>query len=188
MCAPVSLPTSLFSPLLVFPLYLFVITLSLPSPPPHPLTVPHRTVPQASNSHLQWKNPTRAKCKPDMVDCPLVTLTAPLTHFFDVRWFHGKVSRSAAETRLKSVAVDCFLIRESENRVGEFALSVKHQGAVKHFRIDTKRGSGRRRFELFGAQHSFPSLTCLVGYYQEHSISSAGEVLQMPCPLEVSRC
>ena len=106
--------------------------------------------------------------------------------FHDDRWFHGKLSRGVAETRLKNVTVDCFLIRESENRVGEFALSVKYQGAVKHFRIDTKRGSGRRRFELFGAQHSFPSLTSLVDYYHEHSISSAGELLMIPCPVEVT--
>ena len=101
-------------------------------------------------------------------------------------WYHGKVSRDLAERCLKEVSFDCFLVRESEKRVGEYSLSLKHKGIVKHFRIDVKRGS-RLRYELFGAQKSFPSLPDLVDYYSCHCITTAGETLTAPCPSEVCK-
>lgn len=100
------------------------------------------------------------------------------------RWFHGKISRDVAEKTLKAVSFNCFLVRASENRIGEFALSLKTHGTVKHFRINTKR-SGGKRFELYGAARSFPSLSDLVEYYQQHCITAEGELLTTPCPTEV---
>lgn len=76
-------------------------------------------------------------------------------------------------------------MRESEKRVGEYSLSVKHKDIIKHFRIDTKRAS-HIRYELFGAQRSFPSLTELVDYYSQHCITKDGELLTVPCVLEVN--
>ena len=99
-------------------------------------------------------------------------------------WYHGKVSRDLAERCLKVVSFDCFLVRESEKRVGEYSLSLKHKGIVKHFRIDVKRGS-RIRYELFGAQRSFPTLSDLIDFYSHHCITNVGEVLTAPCPSEV---
>ena len=80
---------------------------------------------------------------------------------------------------------DCFLIRESQNRRGDFSLSLKHKGRVKHYRIDTKQGT-RKRFELFGAKRSFLQLVDLVEYYTQHCISAEGELLTAPCPVEVT--
>lgn len=100
-------------------------------------------------------------------------------------WYHGKVSRDLAERWLKEVSFDCFLVRESEKRVGEYSLSLKHKGIVKHFRIDVKRGS-KLRYELFGAQKSFPSLPDLIEYYGRHCITTVGETLTSPCPAEVT--
>lgn len=104
--------------------------------------------------------------------------------FLSFSWYHGKVSRDLAECCLKEVSFDCFLVRESEKRVGEYSLSLKHKGTVKHFRIDVKRGS-RIRYELFGAQRSFPTLSDLIDFYSRHCITNVGEVLTAPCPSEV---
>lgn len=100
-------------------------------------------------------------------------------------WYHGNISREGAEQSLKAVSFDCFLVRESEKRLGEFSLSLKHRSIVKHFRIDVKRGT-RTRYELFGAQKSFPSLADLIDYYTRHCITTNGETLTAPCPIEVS--
>ena len=94
------------------------------------------------------------------------------------------MSRDLAERCLKEVSFDSFLVRESEKRVGEYSLSLKHKGIVKHFRIDVKRGS-RIRYELFGAQKSFPTLPDLIDYYSRHCITTVGETLTAPCPSEV---
>ena len=99
-------------------------------------------------------------------------------------WYHGKISRDGAERCLKDVSFDCFLVRESEKRPGEYSLSLKHKTVVKHFRVDVKRGS-TIRYELFGAQKSFPSLSDLIDYYTRHCITTAGETLTAPCPSEV---
>lgn len=101
------------------------------------------------------------------------------------RWFQGKLSRERAEERLQEVQFDCFLIRESESRVGEYALSLRHNSSIKHFRIDTKLGL-TPRYEVYGAKRSFPSLDVLVDYYSDHCISSGGELLKTPYSTEVS--
>ena len=103
---------------------------------------------------------------------------------FVFRWFQGKLSREKAEEKLQEIQFDCFLVRESENRVGEYALSLRHDGIIKHFRIDTKRGL-IPRYELYGAKRSFPSLDVLVDYYSHHCISSGGELLVKPYSTEV---
>ena len=102
------------------------------------------------------------------------------------RWFQGKLSREKAENLLQEVQFDCFLVRESENRIGEYALSLRHSGIIKHFRIDSKHGLNQR-YELYGAKRSFASLEILVDYYSHHCISSGGELLAVPYSTEVSR-
>jgi hypothetical protein len=101
------------------------------------------------------------------------------------RWFQGRLSREKAEGHLQGVQFDCFLVRESESRVGEYALSLRHENSIKHFRIDTKKGLNSR-YELYGAKRSFPSLEVLVDYYSHHCISSGGELLKTPYSTEVS--
>ncbi len=120
---------------------------------------------------------------PNRVYTTLYKLGSVTLAIFTSRWYHGKISRDIAEQRLKALGYEAFLIRESENRLGQFSLSIRHNGIVKHFRIDRKRGSGR--FELFGAHMSFIKLPELVEYYTQHCLSSGGEVLSAPCRPEV---
>lgn len=121
-----------------------------------------------------------------MCMCIVVLCTHVYVSLFCMhRWFQGKLSREKAEGRLNEVQFGCFLVRESESRVGEYALSLRHDGVVKHFRIDTKHGLSPR-YELYGAKRSFPSLEVLIDYYSHHCISSGGELLTTPFSTEVS--
>ena len=45
------------------------------------------------------------------------------------KWFHGKIARKNAETILLQRAQDgAFLVRESENQIGDFSLSFRYVG------------------------------------------------------------
>lgn len=140
--------------------------------------------PQASpkgSPYVKRKKPSWGKCKVPGVLSPPTSPPATAGELLSQPWYHGNVSRDGAEVLLLEVRADCFLVRESEKRSGQFSLSVSHRGCVKHFRIDTKSGP-TVRFGLYGAVRGFPSVQELVGYYTEHNISSDGEILTTPCP------
>jgi abelson tyrosine-protein kinase 1 len=50
-------------------------------------------------------------------------------------WFHGKISRTAAEHLLTSGINGSFLIRESESNPGEYSISLRYEGKMFHYRI-----------------------------------------------------
>ncbi|XP_033120717.1 tyrosine-protein kinase CSK-like [Anneissia japonica] len=50
-------------------------------------------------------------------------------------WFHGKISREGAEELLKELTEGLFLVRESVNFKGDYALCVCAGGKVEHYRI-----------------------------------------------------
>ena len=141
---------------------------------------------------LSWKKPPSfhvnvpASTASDLHSyaCVYVLVNATVLLLLLYSWFQGKLSRERAEERLKEVDFDCFLIRESESRVGEYALSLHHDSIIKHFRIDTKRGVNLR-YELYGARRSFSSLDVLVDYYSHHCISTGGELLTTAFSTEV---
>ena len=49
---------------------------------------------------------------------------------FFFRWFHGKITRAAAESLLKQQQDGSYLIRESESTPGDFSLSVRYVYSV----------------------------------------------------------
>ena len=102
-----------------------------------------------------------------------------MTLFLPCRWFCSSISREKADECLKSQRSGTFMVRQSQKRVGEYSLSVSHDGTVKHFRVDSRRES-RQRYQLYGARRSFSSLVALVDYYSQMSISVRGEVLSHP--------
>ncbi|VDO60126.1 unnamed protein product [Heligmosomoides polygyrus] len=61
---------------------------------------------------------------------------APLNSLDKHGWYHGKVSRSESEYILGSGINGSFLVRESETSVGQFSISVRHDGRVYHYRIN----------------------------------------------------
>lgn len=54
---------------------------------------------------------------------------------FMFSWFHGKITRSAAEDLLQPRHDGLFLVRESTNYVGDYTLCVCFEGQVEHYRI-----------------------------------------------------
>lgn len=53
------------------------------------------------------------------------------------RWFHGNISSSEAEVRLKKAAEHSFLVRESQTKQGCFVLCVlMNDSSVIHIRIN----------------------------------------------------
>lgn len=98
-------------------------------------------------------------------------------------WFYRKLSRDFAEDALIRAREDCFLIRESEPQ-GSYTLSLRQKGVLKHFRIIKRECSGR--YCLSGSSATFGSLSSLVHYYSHNCVTSAGELLINPCPIEVT--
>lgn len=90
---------------------------------------------------------------------------------YSERWFHKlKGKRIEAETLLRRHAAlgdGTFLVRESENFVGDYTLSFWRVGEVKHCRIH------RRNSNYYLVDTAlFESLLSLVAYYRQHPIKT----------------
>lgn len=82
------------------------------------------------------------------------------------RWYFGDIKRVAAEKLLTSEinGEGSFMVRKSESRPGEYALSVRDQAGVKHYRIRHKDNG-----DLFFAQNAaFSTLPRLIKHHEEH--------------------
>ncbi|VDO07481.1 unnamed protein product, partial [Rodentolepis nana] len=65
-------------------------------------------------------------------------------------WYHGAVSRQAAEQLLRSGITGSYLVRESESAPGQLSVTVRNLGRVYHYRISRDTcGWVRLHFELF---------------------------------------
>ncbi|XP_061634410.1 hematopoietic SH2 domain-containing protein homolog [Phyllopteryx taeniolatus] len=96
---------------------------------------------------------------------------------FVPEWFHGRISRKAAEEHLMSKPPGSFLIRVSESRVG-YTLSYRAVGCFRHFMIeDMKDGS----CAIVGERLHHPSLQQLVDFHQTVPIAAHNEVLTLSC-------
>ena len=102
------------------------------------------------------------------------------------RWFCGQISRRTAEEYLMAHtnARGTFLLRESEQNPGGFALSIKDWDQersyhVKHYKI--KPLDGNRGFYITTRQ-TFPSLPELVKGYQTTACKGLCCQLTKPCP------
>ncbi|NWI11128.1 ABL1 kinase, partial [Crypturellus soui] len=61
----------------------------------------------------------------------------PLDSLEKHSWYHGPVSRNAAEYLLSSGINGSFLVRESESSPGQRSISLRYEGRVYHYRINT---------------------------------------------------
>lgn len=61
---------------------------------------------------------------------------APVNSLDKFSWYHGPVSRNAAEYLLSSGINGSFLVRESESSPGQRSISVRYEGRVYHYRIN----------------------------------------------------
>lgn len=90
------------------------------------------------------------------------------------KWYHGMVDRTKAELFLSPEPWGTYLVRISPHHTSKYTLSVKTEGSVKHFMIDTLYG------EYYISIHKFPSLGSIIGYYTEVSPLLAGLYLKKP--------
>ena len=61
---------------------------------------------------------------------------APVNSLDKFSWYHGPVSRNAAEYLLSSGINGSFLVRESESSPGQMSISLRYDGRVYHYRIN----------------------------------------------------
>lgn len=89
---------------------------------PHPPAQPQQGIPYCSSScHLTL--------------CPSVDPLAPLPM---QHYYHGRISRSAAES-LVQIDGD-YLVRESTNKAGQYVLTGRSSGAAQHLLLIDKNG------------------------------------------------
>lgn len=81
---------------------------------------------------------------------------------YDEQWFHGKISRQECEKRL--LHNGDFLVRESPNSTGQFVLSGRHEGDIKHLLLVDPEGRVRTKDQLF------TSVSHLVNYHFCNSV------------------
>ena len=86
----------------------------------------------------------------------------------DQPWYVGKMSRHEAEQTLDKCEDGVYLMRESDQRPGEYALAIRYEDAPKHIRISFNPRT--RKYYMVEAQ-PFATLIPLVEYYQSHSLN-----------------
>nr|XP_033785406.1 GRB2-related adapter protein 2 [Geotrypetes seraphini] len=86
-------------------------------------------------------------------------------------WYHEGVSRHEAEAILMSKETGSFIIRTSQNSLGEFSISVRQEEDVQHFKV---MRDSKGNYYLW--TEKFSSLNKLVQYYKTSSISRQKQI------------
>ncbi|KAH8405153.1 hypothetical protein KR222_005442 [Zaprionus bogoriensis] len=85
-----------------------------------------------------------------------------------MKWFHGRLTREAADELLKQGYEDgTFLVRESSTAAGDFVLSLFHQGEVCHYQIRRHGEDAFFSIDDKGQTKILHGLETLVDYYQQ---------------------
>ena len=90
-------------------------------------------------------------------------------------WYHGPISRNAADYLLSSGINGSFLVRESESSPGQRSISLRYEGRVYHYRI--QQGDDSAYFVT--AESRFRTLAELVHH---HSMHADGLITQLLYP------
>ncbi|XP_016101923.1 hematopoietic SH2 domain-containing protein homolog isoform X2 [Sinocyclocheilus grahami] len=92
-------------------------------------------------------------------------------------WFHGIISRKAAEDMLMCKPPGYFLIRVSESRVG-YTLSYRAEDRCRHFMIDVLPDN---QYIIVGEKTRFSSLHELVAFHRRNPILPYNDLLTVAC-------
>ncbi|KAJ8738077.1 hypothetical protein PYW08_000672 [Mythimna loreyi] len=90
-------------------------------------------------------------------------------------WYHGPISRNAAEYLLSSGINGSFLVRESESSPGQRSISLRYEGRVYHYRIN-EDSDGK---VYVTSESKFGTLAELVHH---HSLVGDGLITQLLYP------
>ena len=86
------------------------------------------------NKTCEWANVESKKTK--LIGWVPSNYIAPVNSLDKYSWYHGRVSRTAAEYMLSSGITGSFLVRESESCPGQRSVSLRYEGRVYHYRIN----------------------------------------------------
>ncbi|KAF7633735.1 Tyrosine-protein kinase [Meloidogyne graminicola] len=101
---------------------------------------------------------------------------APANSMDKHSWYHGNITRIAAEQLLSSGINGSFLVRESETNPGQFSISLRHEGTVYHYRINCDEN-----LKLFITDNAkFKTLGELIHH---HSVSASGLICSLLYPV-----
>ncbi|KAM9241673.1 hematopoietic SH2 domain-containing protein [Dugong dugon] len=95
-------------------------------------------------------------------------------------WFHGAISREAAENLLEPQPLGSFLIRVSHSHVG-YTLSYRAHGCCRHFMVKLLDDGS---VMIPGERAAHASLDALVTFHQQEPLWPYGELLTQPCGQE----
>lgn len=86
-------------------------------------------------------------------------------------WYHGPVSRNAAEYLLSSGINGSFLVRESESSPGQRSISLRYEGRVYHYRINTASDGKVGAGNVSVPQKNLPLCCALLGIGIVHNLA-----------------
>ncbi|XP_065831553.1 uncharacterized protein [Oscarella lobularis] len=114
------------------------------------------------------------------------TMSEYLAALGNKEWFHGRISRQKAESKLSAdeVKVGNFLVRESESQPGNYSISVKGYGEMLHFQIRVIDNG-----EMFSIEKDFfKTIDDIVSFYYQHAIfEKEGKRLKLGSPYSKRR-
>ncbi|KAM4888208.1 hematopoietic SH2 domain-containing protein [Thomomys bottae] len=144
---------------------------ALPDPPQVAARPPHVM--------MEAGKPTMLPSLPPRLDWFLHTQVAQLTEDGFPEWFHGAISREAAENLLESHPVGAFLVRVSHSHVG-YTLSYKAPSCCRHFMVKLLDDGS---VAIPGGE-AHASLDALVTCHRRTPLRPHGDLLTQPCPQE----
>ncbi|XP_020824875.1 hematopoietic SH2 domain-containing protein isoform X1 [Phascolarctos cinereus] len=95
-------------------------------------------------------------------------------------WYHGDISREAAESLLQKKPLGCFLVRVSQSHAG-YTLSYRGRDRCRHFMIKLLADG---YFAIPGEKGVHSTLVELVNFYQKIPFEPYKELLTQPCGQE----
>ena len=98
-------------------------------------------------------------------------------------WYHGQISRVAAEARLRPAPECSYLVRRSESTRHDYSLSIKSASNIMHMKIQYQETS--RKYILGQFSKPYNSIPAMIAYYSKHTLNIKGAenvVLLRPVP------
>ncbi|XP_065715371.1 proto-oncogene vav isoform X1 [Patagioenas fasciata] len=150
-------------------------------PPPGSLGNPLRLSPGdvlevtvAEAEQLWWQGRNLATGDLGWFPCATVRpfVPVPLPDLSVYPWFAGPMERGEAEEALAPRSDGAFLVRQRAKDGGEYAISIKFRGEVKHIKVMTGEGLFR-----VTDKKAFKGLVELVEFYQRHSLRDCFKAL-----------
>lgn len=142
---------------------------------------------QHSSSHALHKSHHRSshkvKKQASSSQQPTGELVDPNVALEEQSWYHGQISRVAAEARLRPAPECSYLVRRSESSRHDYSLSIKSASNIMHMKIQYQESS--RKYILGQFSKPYSSIPAMIAYYSKHTLNIKGAenvILLRPVP------